>query len=148
MSHMTTSSGSPGGRNLSLSPIELCRTLAVEIKVDKAKQVTILRRIRLTINKLIISHDNTLRKCWDAVIAVVLMYICIVLPFSLAFYDLPPPTIAMIDSVTDYIFWTDIPLNFLTSYENEDGELVADLIHIGKSYIGSGWFFLRFFFYN
>lgn len=135
--------------NLVKSPNKMKKLSEEGMLENQVEEVSTLQRTRRLMSKLVISHDHTLRKCWDALMAVVLMYICIVLPYSLALYGLPyhedpPLAIQSIDLCIDYLFYIDIVLNFITSYENADDETVADLLEIGRNYIVTGWFFLDF----
>lgn len=92
----------------------------------------------------LVDQDSTFRSIWDSVMGIVLVYVSIWLPFSLAYYSQPPAETTNIDQCTDVFFAADVPLNFITTYESDEGERVEDLYKIGKRYLTS-WFFIDVF---
>lgn len=65
--------------------------------------------------RFIIKHDGIFRNYWDSLMGVALIYISISLPYTVAFYSAPPDTTRSLETVIDYYFYTDLPVNFFNN---------------------------------
>jgi len=91
----------------------------------------------------VLLHFGRVRLIWDWTILLLVAYLSIMLPFNVAFkahHNLRPFFIA--DFFLEFIFITDILLNFRTTYINpKTGRLVAKPKKIAKNYL-KHWFAL------
>lgn len=76
---------------------------------------------------LMLRYFSTVRVAWDMVLAVLLLYLVIVLPFLFAFSEADEAgAFSIIGFFVDIVFLADIVMNFRTSYLNKEGvEIVA-----------------------
>eukprot|EP00111_Clytia_hemisphaerica_P018593 TCONS_00054981-protein len=92
---------------------------------------------------LMLLHFGRLRLIWDWIILLLVAYLSILLPFNVAFkehHNLKPFFIA--DFCLEFIFITDIILNFRTTYINaKTGRLVTNPKQIAFNYL-KHWFVL------
>lgn len=86
--------------------------------------------------------DSTFRKCWEVTMMLTLVYVSIMLPFTMAYIPEPGFTLRVINRIVDALFWLDIVLNFVSAFENEEGETITDYKTIGWRYVTSPWFTL------
>ena len=86
---------------------------------------------------------SSIRSSWDFIILILLLYICLVVPFILAF-GLNNNIFTLFDYILDVCFIIDVLVNFNTAYTNIEGKLITDRKEIAKHYIFS-WFLLDFF---
>jgi hypothetical protein len=80
---------------------------------------------------------------WSLVLALIMLYVSMFMPFELAFLDTSPLT----ESITifiDVFFLFDIVINFFSSYEIENGREENSHKKIAINYL-SGWFTLDLF---
>jgi hypothetical protein len=71
---------------------------------------------------------------------VLLIYTALVTPVRISFPD-KGNTMKILDYITDVLFMTDIFINFLTAYEDEQGTIIYAKKAIARYYIKS-WFFI------
>ena len=83
---------------------------------------------------MIIREQSTFRLCWDALILVLVMVSCVLVPYQLAFlHDVEQVNNGLMFAIS-LIFLVDIGLNFITSYR-EAGSEVFDPGVIRKHYL-------------
>lgn len=83
---------------------------------------------------MIIREQSTFRLCWDALILVLVMVSCVLIPYQLAFlHDLEQVNNGLMFAIS-LIFLVDIGLNFITSYR-EAGSEVLDPTVIRTHYL-------------
>jgi hypothetical protein len=71
-----------------------------------------------------------------------LTYVLIVSPFRISFNN-NSDLMNVMDSINDYVFMIDIFVNFISAYEDDEGQLNYHLNKIMKNYF-FGWFFIDF----
>eukprot|EP00931_Biecheleriopsis_adriatica_P082729 TRINITY_DN5617_c0_g2_i1.p1 TRINITY_DN5617_c0_g2~~TRINITY_DN5617_c0_g2_i1.p1 ORF type:complete len:753 (+),score=134.51 TRINITY_DN5617_c0_g2_i1:50-2308(+) len=92
---------------------------AFATKVFEAGSVKELAsRTRVIRRRFLIPYDSTFRMAWDIMIMIVLLYLCISLPFEIGFQQIPE--LQALDVVVDIMLLVDIVLNFFTSYLEND----------------------------
>ena len=79
------------------------------------------------------------RKVWDVVQCPVLLYVSMSVPIRIGFSIDAKGGWYAFDMLIDLYFWTDIVLNFVTGYENNDGETILNGRLIAINYLKS-WF--------
>jgi CRP-like cAMP-binding protein len=84
---------------------------------------------------------NPFRRRWDIFTLLVLIYVILVTPFSIAFLDPPDQTIAVFDRIVDGVFWIDIILNFRTAWVDVEGHMCFEWKECAVSY-AQGWLFV------
>ncbi|CAE7464293.1 Kcnh2 [Symbiodinium natans] len=89
-----------------------------------------------------LSCHSSLRLAWDVLLLVLLCYIAVVLPFTLAYLE-EDGAHGYLNVGIDFCFIFDIFLNFRTTFINEAGEEVRSNRLIAKNYLTS-WFTLDF----
>lgn len=73
-------------------------------------------------SKWIVSHDSAFAYGWNIFLLLVLTYLVVVVPYVIAFIDGNPPiAIEVFDWIMDLAFLIDIGINFLLTYEDDDG---------------------------
>eukprot|EP00439_Symbiodinium_sp_Y106_P058602 s2515_g8.t1 len=94
-----------------------------------------------------LSFRSTKRLLWDCFLTLLLMYIALILPFRLAFYELTEEGIesfwGVLELLIDLCFVFDIILTFRTSYSDEEGEEVFQWHKVMVHYVRT-WFFVDF----
>jgi len=95
-----------------------------------------------TISSHLISPNSQFKKAWDCLLALILVYTALVMPFRLAFFD----TVfwdawTVIDFVIDALFLVDVGVNFFSVGVNADGSLETRHGRIVMGYL-KGWFWL------
>ena len=78
---------------------------------------------------------------WNIVIILLLLYTATVTPYRTAFIDETSTFMFYFELLTDFLFFLDIIVNFLSAFEGEDGEVVDSYRVIARKYITS-WFVL------
>ena len=104
--------------------------------IKKYQRNTILDKQR----ECLILPGTTFSIIWTFVVLGLLLYTAIVTPFSIAFIDNPPLGFIIFEIIIDFLFMTDIIINFFTPYYSK-GVLIKDKAKIAKNYIKS-WFFI------
>ena len=77
-------------------------------------------------SKIILMPDSTLHKYWDPIMVLCLLYTAFFIPYKIAFYDSDPHTIVWIDLIIDILFATDVIINFITAYDDENNKLIKN----------------------
>ncbi|CAD8181323.1 unnamed protein product [Paramecium octaurelia] len=89
---------------------------------------------------LIITQSSRLKQTWDAIIFIVLIYVCVFTPYKMTFIDDGEfPSWDYFDNSIDFLFMADIIFTFLCSYYDEENNLVKDHKLIAINYL-KGWF--------
>jgi hypothetical protein len=70
---------------------------------------------------------------------VLLIYIAIFVPFKIAFFEETQLSVQIFEYIVDALFFTDIFVNFFSSYYDDDERLVTNRAQIAVTYIKS-WF--------
>ncbi len=86
-----------------------------------------------------INPYGTFMKFWNFLIIVLLIYNGLVIPPRLAFDDESGINWLYVDLTIDSIFWTDIIVNFLTAFEDAEGQVICTHREIAINYL-TGWF--------
>lgn len=64
--------------------------------------------------------ENSIKRFWDLVIALIILYSSIVTPYKIAFID-DSDSLEYLDIVFDVLFFFDVIINFFAAYvDNED----------------------------
>ena len=87
--------------------------------------------------------DGRFRSRWDLTLAIVLLFVCFVVPIRVAFPEnFVSVQIAwlVVDSIFDSLFIIDLLLNFITGFA-KDGTVVMEPVPIMKHYLAT-WFLL------
>jgi len=64
--------------------------------------------------------ENSAKRFWDLVIALIILYSSIVTPYKIAFID-DSDSLEYLDIVFDVLFFFDVIINFFAAYvDNED----------------------------
>ena len=95
-------------------------------------------------SKIVLMPDNQFKRIWNIIIMTLLLYVATYVPFSTCFNQKQgkfDTFIEYFDLIVDLIFFVDIFVNFVSSYEDSSGLPVVDLGDIARNYV-SGWFFL------
>ncbi|CAM9556910.1 unnamed protein product, partial [Choristocarpus tenellus] len=91
-----------------------------------------------------IIHPYAQRKIkWDLMIAVLIVYSTLTVPFRIGFDQEAGLFGTIIDIVVDVAFFLDIVTNFRTAIIDENGEPVVRSKEICRKYL-KGWFFIDF----
>jgi len=98
-------------------------------------------------DRCMINPFHKFRMSWDVCIASLCFYIAVILPFVIAFENLLPSHVVngfdLTDQWIDYVFLTDVLVNFRTGYTNHDGELIMRWRPCALHYLRT-WFVLDF----
>eukprot|EP00929_Paragymnodinium_shiwhaense_P031783 TRINITY_DN17735_c0_g1_i1.p1 TRINITY_DN17735_c0_g1~~TRINITY_DN17735_c0_g1_i1.p1 ORF type:complete len:915 (-),score=186.35 TRINITY_DN17735_c0_g1_i1:119-2863(-) len=96
--------------------------------------------------------DSTPRRIWNLILTVLLIYTGTIFPYLLCFQYLGitylphneagPPTDPWetVEAVVDALFWVDLIINFLFTYEDKRGREVDDFFKIFKNYMQTFFF--------
>ena len=87
-----------------------------------------------------IHHRSPFKKCWDVLILVILAYMVVATPFTVAF-SVDEVAFTVIGVLIDAVFIADLILNFLTTFDDENRNLVTDREAIAWAYL-YGWFWI------
>lgn len=94
---------------------------------------------------LVFAPNSTLKKYWDYLLFVMLLYISYAVPYKIAFFETdekwPFEALEWIDVICDYCFALDLLVNFNTGYVDGTQVIVTNRYKIAKQYIRT-WFFL------
>ena len=124
---------------------------AVNLEEDEEER-TIIRRysillsntektLKLEATPLLIFHpDCIFKKLWNSLLGIALIYTAILMPYVMAFIESQSwDTWFWISLVLDILFMSDLILNFLTAYFNNEGTLITNRRLISINYLKS-WF--------
>lgn len=92
--------------------------------------------------KFIISPEGFFHKFWDIILVLLLVYTALFVPYKIAFYDVDPFTVVIVDYAVDVLFFIDLLVNFITSIEDPIRQtIIKNPSTIAKAYL-QGWFIL------
>eukprot|EP00746_Dinoflagellata_sp_MGD_P134273 gnl/MRDRNA2_/MRDRNA2_68101_c0_seq1.p1 gnl/MRDRNA2_/MRDRNA2_68101_c0~~gnl/MRDRNA2_/MRDRNA2_68101_c0_seq1.p1 ORF type:complete len:734 (+),score=99.01 gnl/MRDRNA2_/MRDRNA2_68101_c0_seq1:63-2264(+) len=105
--------------------------------------------------RFIIRPDANLKKFWNGVFAILLLYTLTLFPFKLCFMsfkiledpkDKAPddtPEWKALAMIVDVLFWIDLVINFFSAYEADKGKVIDRPSKVVKNYL-QGFFILDF----
>ena len=70
---------------------------------------------------------------------ILIVFLTVVLPYRIPFEDQASLAWLIVDETIDLIFLTDVIINFMSTYEDENGRLVVNRCKIASNYLKS-WF--------
>jgi hypothetical protein len=92
--------------------------------------------------KCVIFSTNKYKVIWDVFVIVMLLFVCVFIPFTIAFHEEEHPEWKTTFLVCDGFFLIDMFLCFFTSITNTDNGLeITDKKKIAKEYL-TGWFWI------
>jgi hypothetical protein len=83
---------------------------------------------------------NKFKMLWDLLMAILLIYIAIFVPYSIAFIRNKIPAVEAMDYLIDICFGVDIILTFFCTFLDSNDKVITDRKKIASNYI-KGWFF-------
>lgn len=83
--------------------------------------------------------ENDLKKLWDILIAMILIYSAVVLPYRIAFIDIDSTEMLILDFIFDSLFTLDIFLSFFSAYVDNEDNVVKNRKKIVINYLKT-WF--------
>jgi len=89
----------------------------------------------------IFDQDNQKRLGWDFMILLLLVYTALWVPLRVGFEFDPPTGVKALELVVDLVFLADVVVNFLTSFECENGLMEYRVSAIALRY-AKGWFWI------
>ncbi len=87
-------------------------------------------------NYFIIGHST--KQFWDDIIIIMIFYSAVTTPYSIAFSSQSHGFLFFNEIVLDFIFLTDILLNFFSAYKDTNDYIVVDHTKIAENYL-KGW---------
>ena len=113
---------------------------------EKVQQFGTSRRVKLIERKVLTNPPQTgccrvlppshpIRRVWDVLIAVLLLYTALIAPLRLAFEDTRPPEWLAADILMDGVFVGDIIFSFFTGYLTKEGDLVLSRPLVCRKYL-------------
>mgnify|MGYP006120567061 CR=1 FL=1 len=97
-------------------------------------------------SKFILLQDDPFKRFWNVLIILLLLYVATYVPYDICFQpasELPYNFFKFFDLFVDGLFFIDIIVNFLSSYDDVRGLPVIEPKLIAKNYI-TGWFSIDF----
>lgn len=89
----------------------------------------------------IIMPDNSFKRFFDVIVALIIIYSAIVLPYNIAFEDTESNSEEIIDNVFNAILFVDIIINFFSAYVDNEDNIVKNRKRIVKTYLKT-WFII------
>lgn len=118
--------------------IEFGTTKNIDINRD-----ILAKRIVDTRNRFILLPEDPFKRFWNVLIIMLLMYVATYVPYDICFAPGGDgkewTSIKIFDLFVDFLFFIDIFVNFLSSYDNDNGLPVIKMKLIAINY-ASGWF--------
>ena len=92
----------------------------------------------------ILLPSSLLRKVWNVILLLLMLYTATVMPFRIAFTTTDPMSVwYFLELSVDILFGCDVMVNFISAYETDDGELELSWSRISLHYL-RGWFLFDF----
>ncbi len=88
--------------------------------------------------------DDKIKVYWNLIITSLLLYTASYVPYRIAFIDENPNYMIAIDTLFDFIFFTDIIICFFSAYETKKLGIEVRHREIAINYLKT-WFFLDIF---
>jgi potassium voltage-gated channel Eag-related subfamily H protein 7 len=76
---------------------------------------------------------------WDLILLVALLFTATVTPYEVAFVEPEINAMFFVNRAVDFLFLTDIMINFRVMYTDDDGKMVKDKMNIALRYLKSGF---------
>ena len=89
--------------------------------------------------RFVLRSDSNARLTWDFLLMLLLLYLGIATPYRIGFDDPPTGSMWWFEIIIDFIFLTDLCVNFRTGFERDTGEEEMRLPEIRRHYL-RGWF--------
>ena len=89
----------------------------------------------------LIYPEDKYKSNWDLLMAVLLIFTCMVTPYRIAFSEDDALWIT-INYTVDFLFFCDIIVIFFTAFYDEEFVIHENRWTIAKNYIKSGWLFI------
>jgi hypothetical protein len=87
-----------------------------------------------------VQHNFIFHACrWDLLQVFFILYMAAMVPVRVGFDFVATGAMFWFEGMVDLYFWTDIVVNFLTAFVDEEGKLVLNLVSIEWNYL-TGWF--------
>jgi hyperpolarization activated cyclic nucleotide-gated potassium channel 1 len=113
-------------------------------KRERFRKLTTEQYYTDTVKTSLIMPNSMFKKVWNTMLAFILLYTALIMPFRIAFYDVVFWDVwTVIDFVIDGLFSVDVFVNFFSVQVNADGSLETRHRTIVMSYL-KGWFLLDF----
>lgn len=90
-------------------------------------------------SKFLISPDSNVKKFWDLIMIVLLLYTATYVPYRITFLEVEE-NYGWLETTIDVLFGMDIFINFLTPYEKFNGTYQYSLKKIARNYIFGAFF--------
>merc|ERR1712166_19936 len=87
-------------------------------------------------------HNSTVRKTWDSMTIVLLLYMSLALPVTVGF-GIESSVTAALSSIIDVFFIIDLFLNFVTTFEDDSKIFISGYTEIAQHYLKT-WFPIDF----
>ena len=87
-------------------------------------------------SSLMIDHEKCFRIIWDYLIFLMIIYTLFMSPIHLCFYE-DNKTFILMEILIEFFFIIDFFLNFLTSYRDEEENIITNFVKILENYIFS-----------
>lgn len=100
--------------------------------------------IILKAKRCVIMPDDKIKVYWNLLITALLLYTASYVPYRTAFIDENPNYMIALDTLFDFIFFSDIILCFLSAFETKKLGIEVRHRQIAANYLKS-WFFLDIF---
>lgn len=88
-----------------------------------------------------VDPDSRLKRCWDVIVAICVIYTTFVVPYRICFRQDASGMLVYVESAIDLAFAIDIVLHFFTGVQLQNDEILYELKTIASTYL-RGWFFL------
>jgi hypothetical protein len=89
-----------------------------------------------SLNEYMIHPSSTVRKAWDVLVCMLLLYCALALPLYIAFGVEEHDLLRLLDRMVDCVFMLDVLLNFFTGYTDR-GVLIMDQSAVAAKYCRS-----------
>ena len=113
-------------------------------KKEKFRKLTTEQYYTDTVRTKLLMPNSKFKKVWNPMLALILLYTALVMPFRIAFYEVVFWDVwTIVDFIIDGLFLIDVSVNFFSVQVNVDGSLETNHRVIVMGYL-KGWFWLDF----
>jgi len=136
----------PKENNSHFSPLEMkpneqkSEELSIDLEEEnhglKLRQEPSLKKY-----KSLIFPDDNFKQNWEIVLAIMILYSCLWVPYDMAFIDGEPVSTLILDGLSDFVFFIDILVNFNSAFYDSQDVLIFKRSKIATTYI-KFWFWL------
>ena len=92
-------------------------------------------------HKTLIFPDDTFKEQWEMILAVMILYSCLWVPYYMAFVDQEGLPTVIMDGFSDLIFLVDVVVNFNSAFFDDQDVLIVERPQIALAYLRL-WFWL------